>query len=227
MKELFKNWYTILVQQPLTKWEYPTALKKDELPEYQVSGLTLEKMMEFAKHREAGLLLTGDVRLERSPMVDQGVRWTQKLEVYRVKNGQKIAETLRIYDLPQHQYRQMLLAMDSSKEFMSETVAEIHARIEKYKPIQQEPVTKLVLTGSLSGAQMDQIKSYLQGALSGSKSPQIVSFERDQVVFEIKGLSSEKLNQALVEFHWKGYLTQVISSDSSQVVFDVQSKNRL
>jgi hypothetical protein len=101
----------------------------------------------------------------------------------------------------------------------------LHAQIESYKPEKLEHSTKLVLTGSLSREQIDKIKQYLQGAVQGSKSAQIVSYERDQVVCEIKGLNSKKLSQALVQFHWKGFLTQVISSDSSQVVFDVQSKN--
>lgn len=108
-------------------------------------------------------------------------------------------------------------------------MSDLHARIESYKPEKPESSTRLVLTGRLSGEQMETLKKYLQGAVQTAvqkpSSAQIVSYERDQVVFEIKGLTSEKLNQALVQFHWKGFLTQVISSDSSQVVFDVQSKN--
>ena len=235
MKDLFKQWYRNLVGQPLTKWEYPAALVKSPQPEMQVSALSFEKKMEFAKHRAAALLLTGDVRIEPSPMVEQGVRWTQKLEVFRVKNGQKIGETLRIYDLPPHQYRHLLLAIGDSKDFMLSTMTDLHARIESYRPEKVESSTRLVLTGSLSGEQMERIKQYLQGAVQGAAqsavqsqtSAQIVSYERDQVVIEIKGLNSEKLNQALVQFHWKGFLTQVISSDSSQVVFDVQSKNSI
>jgi hypothetical protein len=225
MKNLFRQWYRNLVGRPLTKWEYPTALVKADEQEFQMSALPFEKKMEFAKHKAAALLLTGDVRIEPSPMIEQGIRWTQKLEVFRVKNGQKIAETLRIYDLPSHQYQQLLLALGGSKEFLLGTMTDLHARIESYKPEKVESTTRLVLTGTLSGEQMEHIKQHLQSAVKNSTSAQIVSYERDQVVFEIKGLNSEKLNQALVQFHWKGFLTQVISSDSSQVVFDVQSKN--
>ena len=231
MKDLYKQWYRNLVGQPLTKWEYPAELVKAPQPELQVSALPFEKKMELAKHKAAALLLTGDVRIEPSPMIEQGVRWTQKLEVFRVKNGQKIGETLRIYDLPPHQYRHLLLAIGDSKDFMLGTMTDLHARIENYKPEKLESSTKLVLTGSLSGEQMERIKQHLKGAVQGPvrnpTSAQIISYERDQVVFEIKGLNSEKLNQALVQFHWKGFLTQVISSDSSQVVFDVQSKNSI
>ncbi len=231
MKDLFRQWYQTLVGRPLTKWEYPTVLAKDPQPELQMSALSFEKKMEFAKHKAAALLLTGDVRIEPSPMIVQGVRWTQKLEVFRAKNGQKIGETLRIYDLPPHQYRHLLLAIGESKDFMLGTMTDLHARIESYKPEKLESSTKLVLTGRLSGEQMETIKQHLQGAVqSSAKSPttaQIISYERDQVVFEIKGIDGEKLNQALVQFHWKGFLTQVISSDSSQVVFDVQTKNSI
>jgi hypothetical protein len=227
MKTLFNQWYKSLLQQPLTKWEYPHALIKDVNPDLQVSALPLEKKLEFAKLKAASLLVTGDVRLEPSPMMDQGVRWTQKLEVFRVKNGQKITETLNIYDLPKYQYQQLLLMTTESKDFMAGTMTDLHSRIEAYRPERPEQATKLVVTGKLSGNQMDQFKKYLQNAFREVKSPQIVSYERDQLVLDVPGVSSEQLNQALVEFHWKGFLTQVISSDSSQVVFDVQSKNSL
>ncbi len=228
MKELFEKWYGSLVRQPLTKWEYPTTLQKDANIELQVSAMTIEKKIEFAKQKSSALMLTGDIRIDPSPLIQQGVRWTQKLEVYRVKNGQKVAETLRIFDINRQQYLHLQLALGDSREFMANTVADIHQQIESYKPEKAEAGTKLILTGSLSGEQMNKIKEHLRsvvhGSNAGARDVQIVSYERNQVVFEIPVLSSERLGQALVEFHWKGFITQVISSDSSQVVFDVQSK---
>jgi hypothetical protein len=227
MKTLFLNWYRHVAQNPLSRWEYLSTLQKDELPDFQVTAMSFEKQIEFAKHKSAGLLITGDVRIEPSPMIAQGVRWIQKLEVFRVKNAQKIGETLRIYDFPKYQFTQLLLAVEFTKEFMPQTVIDLHAKIENYKPEKAEVSTKLILTGDLSSEQIDKIKNRLQESMRDVESAQVLSYERNQVVFEFKGINSQKLSQTLEEFHWKGFLTQIISSDSSQVVFDVHSKNRV
>lgn len=227
MKVLSEKFHGVLASQPLSRWQYLPIkeLQKSLEPEWHVSQMTDEKKLQFAKLKNAVLVVTGDVRVMPSPLMAEGVRITQRLEVLRLKNSEKIGESLKISDLPKHQYQQMLLSADNhSKEFVQTSFYELHEKIEMYKPDTTSTKTRLVLTGVIPDFHLEKLREKLQSNLTSIKSIQTVSLEREQVVLLIDGISSEILSKTLVGILWKDLRTQVVSTDPNQVVFDVQLK---
>ncbi|MBY0383720.1 hypothetical protein K2X05_01060 [bacterium] len=228
MKVLSEKFHNLLANQPLSRWQYLPLkdLQKSSEPEWQISNMTDEKKLALAKIKGAVLVVTGDVRVIPSPLIAEGVRITQRLEVLRLKNSEKIGESLKIFDLPKHQYQQMLLSSDNhSKEFVQSAFFDLHEKIELYKADKAIAQTRLVLTGVIPDFHLENLRQKIQTRLPNIKSIHTVSMEREQVTLLVEGASSEQLSQTLVGILWKGLRTQVVSTDASQVVFDVRLKN--
>jgi hypothetical protein len=228
MKVLSEKFHHCLSNQPLSRWQYLPLkeLQKSSDVEWQISHMTDDKKLELAKMKKAVLVVTGDVRVVPSPLLDEGVRITQRLEVLRLKNSEKIGESLKIFDLPKHQYQQMLLSSDThSKEFVQTAFYDLHEKIELYKGDKPIDQARLVVTGVIPDFHLENLRQKIQARIPSIKSIQTVSLEREQVVLLVDGTTSERLSQTLVEILWKGLRTQVVSTDSQQVVFDVQLKN--
>lgn len=228
MNKLSDQFYTALHKHPLSRWQYFTSdeLVKDKDPLWHVSVLTDQLKIEYAKHRKAGLVVSGDVKVTPSPLLAFGVRFTQRLEILRVKNGEKIGESLRITDIPRYQYDQMLnSAVIHTQELILASFSDLHEKIEAYQPdAKKTEFANLVLTGTFTYQQLEAFKQRLQKMLPSIKGFQTLSQEREQVVLQIEGVESETLAQALSRTEWKAFRTQVISTDSRQVVFDMKAR---
>ncbi len=228
MNKLSDLFYTALNNNPLSRWQYFTSdeLVKDKDSRWHVSVLTDPLKIEYAKFRKAGLVVSGDVKVTASPILASGVRMTQHLEILRVKNGEKIGESLKITDIPRYQYDQMLNStVKHSQEFILTAFSDLNEKIEAYQPsIKKTESANLVLTGALTNQQLEAFKQRLQKMISTIKGFQTLSLEREQVVLLIEGVDSETLAQALSHTEWKAFRTQVISTDSKQVVFDVKAR---
>lgn len=228
MKILSEKFHNLLANHPLSRWQYLPLkdLQKSSDPDWQISSMSDEKKLALAKMKGAVLVVTGDVRVMPSPLIAEGVRITQRLEVLRLKNSEKIGESLKIFDLPKHQYQQMLLSSENhSREFIQSAFFELHEKIEVYKAEKMQTQTRLLLTGVIPDFHLENLRQKLQARLPNIKSIQTVSMEREQVTLLVEGVTSEQLSQTLVGILWKGLRTQVVSTDVSQVVFDVRLKN--
>jgi hypothetical protein len=229
MKSFSDHFHKSLEMAELSKWSYlsTTALQKDSNPLFHVGSLSREQKREFAKVKGAGLILAGDLRFQPSPLYEKGVRISQKLELVRLKNGEVIGESLRIFDLPRHEYEKIIrMGPVANREFFAGATLDLHEKIENYKiKNDSKPETHLVVMGSLSYDQLEKIKDKIQRQTPGVQQLMTKSLERDQVVLQVQGISGEKLSQALSHVLWKGYRTQVVSTDAKQVVFDVKVKN--
>lgn len=229
MKNLSEKIHAVLLSHPLSRWEYVSAaeMQKEAEPVLAVSALTAEQKMELAKKKSAVIVISGDVRVSPSPVILKGVRLTQNLTATRVKNSEKIAETLKIVDIPSHQFSQMLLSSEEfSKDFVFNSFSDLHDKIETYrKPPEVLKKSRLVLTGALSYHQLEAFKQKLKQRMPLLRSFQTQSLEREQVVLIAEGVDGEDLGLALGFIQWSGWRTQVVSTDSSQVVFDVKAKN--
>lgn len=230
MNKLSDQFYTVLNKNPLSRWQYFTSdeLVKDKDSLWHLSVLTDQFKIEYAKHRKAGLVVSGDVKVSPSPLSATGVRLTQHLEILRVKNGEKIGESLRITDIPRYQYEQMInSAAIHSQELILSTFSDLHEKIENYRPTLQKETknSQLILTGVMTDEQLEGFKTRLQHATGAIKGFQTVSLEREQVVLQVEGIDGETLAQVLNQTQWKGLRTQVISTDSRQVVFDVKARS--
>ncbi len=195
----------------------------------QISVLTREQKLDFAKKAKAGLIVSGDLRFSQSPLINQGIRIEARLELLRVKTAEVLAESLRIMDVPTHEYRLLMVKGVSSKaETFQHIFSDLHEKMENYKPGHRPPAqTHLVVMGFLDEAQMSLLKEKIKRLTSKIDAVKTLSLERGQFVLTVEGVNPAELGEALRQTSWRGYSSQVVSTDASSVVFDIKAKNTL
>lgn len=230
MKKLSVMFHGLLAENPLSRWNYLPLeeLLKDVPLALRVTTLSEEQTRDFAIFKKAAIVVSGDVKIMPSPLIPLGVRWIQNLAVIRVKNGKKISESLKIIDIPQYQYQQMLLSSKTlSKDFVLSSFQELHEKIENFRDRKVAPQSELVLTGEMSEFVLQQLKEKIRQRHSEITAFKIIELSRDQVTYLAEGIDSARLSQTLSEFSFKNKLSRVVSTDSSRVVFAVQAKNAI
>lgn len=231
MKDLSAEVFHFLEKSSLAKGRYLNLQESLQNLDasLQVTVLTREQKIDLAKKAKAGLIVSGDLRFSASPIVSQGTRIEARLELLRVKTGEVLAESLRIVDVPAHEYRLLTVSgVTSKEETLQRLFSDLHEKMEHYKPgISPNVKTQLVVMGILDDLQVDLLKEKIRKLMSKVDAIKTLSLERGQLVLVVEGVNSEELGLALRQTSWRGYSSQVVSTDATSVVFDIKVKNTL
>lgn len=197
---------------------FPENLKK--------TALTTDEMRELARALEAKLIVSGDVTFTKSPIVDKGYRMKVRLQALRADTGAKLGEVLRISDIHSWEYDRLLFTEGPTA---IEAFSELHAEMLKDQRENVKPrYVRLLVSGNLSYAQLELLKNKIQKSVKGVKTIRTETMENEQVALlvDYEGKGPQAFGQSLARVQFGAFLTQVVSTDANQVLFDVMWRGR-
>jgi hypothetical protein len=186
------------------------------------SVLELKDFRRLATVGKAELLLVGDVVFDESTVLANGKRLRIRFEVLRAPSFRKIAEIYKVVDLYPIDY---LRFVELGAPTWSDIRLLVERQLEEYKPIvHRASQVELIVSGDFTYEQLDVFKKRLKGMISGVKSISEKYVEKDSVgmFVEFEGNGASAFSQALRETRLEGFMTQVVSSTNSAVLFDVR-----
>lgn len=185
------------------------------------------ELLEITKDLGTELVLSGDVVIDSSPVLLEGQRLKISLLILRAPAFNKVGEIYRVVDVYGSDYTQML---EVGSEVWSDLRLAIEKQIEEYKPPQQtSEKLELIVNGTFDHQQLERFRRFLKGTISNIKETSTGFLERDSfgIFVEYSGKGSEGLSKELREVKLEGFMTQVVSSTNSQVIFDVRPVNKV
>lgn len=204
----------------------PVLTSQVKLPaSYKKTELTRTQMVELAKAFRAPYIVTGDIVVSKSPIVQDGIRMKVHLEIISAHNGVRIHEVLRISELPAH------WLVPRSKETANTSK---HILIDSFTAMGEGLQQKhsetawidLVVNGPMSHAQLQRLKYLLKTNVAGMRSMHEKVHAPEQVVWNVdyEGPGAKGLSSALAQIAPEEFFIQVAQSDAGQVLIDVKVK---
>lgn len=186
----------------------------------QKTILSSEELAAISKDLNVELILTGDVIFEKSTVIAEGSRIKVRLKILRAPAFNEVGELYRVADLYAVDYTRLA---DEGGEMWVDVRAGIEKRIEDYKPTKNEKL-ELIVNGTFDHHQLQQFHRFLRGNINNIKSISPGFLEKDSfgIFVEYAGKGTESLSQELKETKLEGFMTQVVSSTNTQVIFDVR-----
>lgn len=227
MMQLSQKTIRNLIGDENVRWTYidPHELAEHVSTETRKTVLTRTQMVEMAKQFGAQLIVTGDFYFSKSPVVPEGSRLKINLQTIRVQNGQQAAEVLRISDLTVRDVYRLFSHADTPA---MAGFKDLHQQMENFQDAAKPSYLALQVSGALTFIELDKLKQQLRAKVPMIKSFKDNFFQNEQVsmLIEFEGENSKQLAQTLSQVQLDGFMTQVVSSDPGQVLFDVKRNKR-
>lgn len=191
----------------------------------QKTSLTNEELLAITKDLQTELVLTGDVLIENSSVIAEGTRLKVRLKLLRAPAFNEVGEVYRVMDLYSVDYTQLV---EIGGEIWNDVRLSVEKRIEDYKPAKNEKL-ELIVNGTFDHQQLQQFHRFLKGNINHIKglSPGFLEKDSFGIFVEYSGKGTETFAQELKESKLEGFMTQVVSSTNSQVIFDVRPVNKV
>jgi hypothetical protein len=204
----------------------PEVIQK--FPEnYKKTALSMDEMRDLARTLEAKIVVHGDIAFTKSPIIDGGYRMKVHLNAVEVEKGRALGEVLRISDIHPWEYDKMLFTSGSGMTV--DAFNELHEQMAQKSDEARPRYVRLIVSGSLTYAQLELLKQKIQRSVRGVRAIRSAAVENEQVAllidYEGDG-GSQQLGQSLSRVQFGPFLTQVVSTDSNQVLFDVMWRGR-
>lgn len=189
----------------------------------QKTVLKSEEMLAISKDLNAELVLVGDIIIEKSSVISEGTRMKVNVKILRAPAFNEVGSVYHVSDLYAADYLQLI---EVGGNVWHEVRASIEKRIEDYRPSQGEKL-ELIVNGTFDHHQLQQFHRYLKGNITNIKSISPGFLDKDSfgIFVEYAGKGTESLSRELKETKIEGFMTQVVSSTNSQVIFDVRPLN--
>lgn len=186
----------------------------------QKTVLSVEEMQAIAKDLNTEIFLVGDVVVNKSTVVPDGHRLKINITLLRAPAFNKVGEIYRIVDLYAVDYTRFI---ETGVGIWDDVRMDVEKRIEDYKPSPLKRL-ELIVNGSFDHHQVEQFQRHLKSHISNIKDISKGFQERDTfgIFVEYAGQNTDQLSRELKEAKLEGFMTQVVSSTSSQVIFDVR-----
>lgn len=212
----------------LARAEYVSPLQqKKEVPEeLKKTELTPEQKQALAQMFQVPVVISGDVYFDKSPVHLAGRRLKIHLEAqHRLKT---IGEVWRVIDLHAEDMEKLngtwnsMTAEHPVAAVFSELITQIRNR--KVEPLTLE----MVVSGKMSQPALDQFKKQMQLSVKGLRGVREQSYDNEQVglSLEYEGKDVEQFKNALAKISWRGFKTQLVSSEEKRLVFDVKAEGK-
>lgn len=184
------------------------------------TNLSLEELQQISQSLKAELILSGDVIIEESPVISAGKRLKIQLKVLRSPLFNEVAESVRVVDLHSFEYAQLL---EGGGDVWGEIQGALDQKIKAYRVQGGAQRVELIVNGSLDRRQMKHFEQLLKSKIERVKavSQSFTEPGSSGIFVEYEGGSATALGEDLRVLKWDGFMTQVVSSSSSQVIFDV------
>ncbi|MBY0314918.1 MAG: hypothetical protein K2Q26_05330 [Bdellovibrionales bacterium] len=204
----------------------PVLTSQVSLPEsYKKTELTRTQMVELAKAFRAPYIVTGDIVVSKSPIVQGGTRMKVHLEIFSAHNGVRVHEVLRISELPAH----MLVPrnqdmVNTSKHILIDSFTAMGEGLQQKQA--ETAWIDIVVNGPMSHAQLQRLKYILKTNVAGMRSMYEKVHAPEQVVWNVDydGPGAKGLSSALAHIAPEEFFIQVAQSDAGQVLLDVKVK---
>lgn len=188
------------------------------------TNLSPQELLEICKSLNAQLVLTGDVVIEESPIIVSGKRLKIQLKLLRTPQFNEIAESVRVFDLHGFEYLQLV---DNGGDAWTDLHDAIDKKIKAYDAKNVSQKIELIVNGSLNRQQLSQFEDLLKAKIEGVQTVSQSYLEPGSsgIFVEYKGADGSDLSRELRALKWAGFMTQVVSSSPSQVIFDVHPQS--
>ncbi len=201
----------------------PHRQKLNFKEELRKTVLTDKELLEISSSLGAEIVLVGDVKLEESPVILEGKRLKMDIKILRAPQFLEVGQVVRLFDLYSVDYVQLL---EVGGEPWLDLKASVERQLLSYNAKDQKGKLEIVVNGSLSYQQLASFQKSLKAHIGGIKSlsPGFVDKDSFGIFVEYEGSDSKALTEDLKHLEMRGFMTQVVSSSSSQVIFDVHPK---
>lgn len=193
---------------------------------FHSTNLQKEDYEKLKKWSGAELFLTGDVIFDASPTKKKGKRLKVHIDILQAPSFRKIAEVFRVYDVYAGDFVKLVELGESA---WPDLRSAIETSLYSYKP-QNNGVRsiELVVSGAMSFQDLETLKQDLRTLIPGVKSLTERSLEGDSagMFVEFEG-DTPAFTQALKQSRLEGFMTQVVSSSATTVMFDVRPISKL
>ncbi|MCC6138908.1 MAG: hypothetical protein IT287_09755 [Bdellovibrionaceae bacterium] len=193
----------------------------------QKTVLSAQELLAITNDLGTELVLTGDVVVDKSPVLLDGQRLKINMQILRAPAFNQVGEVYRVVDVYSVDYTQML---EVGGDVWPDVRLAIEKQIEAYKPpTSKSEKLELIVNGTFDHQQLQQFRRFLRGTISNIKEITPGFLERDSfgIFVEYAGKGTESLSKELRETKLEGFMTQVVSSTNSQVIFDVRPVNKV
>ncbi len=188
----------------------------------QKTVLSTADMLAISKSLNTEVLMVGDLIIEKSAVIPAGQRLKVRLELLRAPLFNKVGEVHRVVDLYAVDYARFL---ETGGELWTDVRAAVEKRIEDYRPTESQRL-ELIVNGTFDHNQLEILQRYLKNHISKIRNIAQSYQERDTLgMFVEYDGGGEELGRELREARLEGFMTQVVSSSKSQVIFDVRPQS--
>jgi len=202
---------------------YRRDLEKLPVPElYKKTALTSEEMVDLAKKFGAEIAVAGAFSFTKSPLRETDYRLKVHLEAFDGPEGERIGEIIRYVDLSSNEYGNAWMIPSPQ---IAGVFSEFHKQLTENRSKIPARQMRLLVSGALNRDQVEALKEKLKTSVEGLNGLQEAVFEPEQVAFNVayEGKSAD-FSKALSQVQFPQFMTQVVSSDTNQVLFDVKAR---
>lgn len=196
--------------------------EKVEVPErLRLTNLPLTQLVELAKMYQAKVLVHGDVRFKRSPLLSEGVRVQVNLKAYHAFNGQNIGEILRISDVSTQKIERISQKMDN---VVIDGFKELAQDMEDAHKKGAGQSLVLLVSGELNQSQLERLKRQIKTTIPEVADIVESGFDMGLVKLKINymGAGTEDFQRSLQALRSKDFLTQVVTAKAGEIQLDVK-----
>lgn len=186
------------------------------------TNLTSAELLEISTSLDVGMVIVGDVTMDKSPVILDGQRLKINLQILQAPSFAPVGEVMRVMDLYALDYNKLV---DEGGDVWLTVRTSLENKITEKLTVRKTPLKlELVVTGHLDQEQMQKFQSLLKQQLPNIKESAKSFIDNDSfgIFVEYAGQNVQGLSEELRGIRVEGFMTQVVSSTNSQVIFDVR-----
>ncbi len=185
--------------------------------------LTQTEMVQLTNIKQGQLFLDGRVDILSSPLRENAFRIRVQVSCKQASNGKSVAEVVRTFDTPSGQQISQILG--KVNQMAEETGTEIASQVYDLwqRGALEAQALQLAITGDLDHMQMERFKRELSEKMGLTNGLVERLYEPGRVTFETDYAGGlENLRQKLNKAKFDGFISQVVSSGTDEIILDVK-----